>query len=336
MRKMTEDFIGTCQWCFGEYKTNAHGTMVLHGYQRPGHGSTVGRCSGAGKPPFDYKHDLTDKRISMLREDVVKLDKNLALIDSGKVTKVKNPNFVAENDPRRGKGSYYFSAESEVEFFTPGHDRFDHTLKVLRANIASERKFIDDIAVFLEEAVKNWTRKDIVGLDTPATGRERYVRDAYDPEFEKQREAHLAAKAVRDAKPGKITVNVFEDFPRTLRGTKPSDEEWRAALEAREAAIDVFKKQVKDWAKARFPNGKVWTGRGEDNELRFITGKSFMDSDHEVFAFRPDWQYADEIMAMFPGAHRYDKDTNRRDPVTKHGLGKGKDIRLWVPLSALK
>lgn len=334
MRKMTEDFIGTCQWCFGEYKTNGHKVMVLHGYQRPGHGSTVGRCMGVGHPPFEYAHDLTERRIALIAEDIRKQERALKAIDDGKITKVRNPNFLPADDPRR---RYRYSGDIDSEYFEVGHKQFPHYLRVLRGNIEGELRYFRGVKTYLDEAVQNWTRRDIVGIDTPATGRERYIRDAYDPDAEAQRQANAEAKAIRDAKPGKITVNVMARFPFPNRQASGlTDEEFRKAWAAFDEAEKAFKDKVKKWAKARFP-GKTWVGDGDSYGAERASGlPDFGVNDRSVcVAFRAEWQYADEIMAMFPDAYRYDKDTARRDPVTKQGIGKGKDIRIWVPASAI-
>ena len=335
-RRMTEDFIGTCQWCFGEYKVNPRRQVVLHGYQRPGYGHTVGNCQGYNHAPFDDAHDLTDKRIVLLKEEIDKLNSQIKMIDSGKVKKLKNPHFLAANDPRRSDRWFRASEQSDTEYYTPEHREFPRYLRTLRANLESEAKYIGDIVTYLEEQVANWTKKPIVGLDSPATGRERYIRDAYDPIKAKEAADFAERKAVRDAKPGKITINLWRKLPFPQRNAGLSDEQWRAGIEEHYANEKAMKEEIKAWAKATFP-GKVWVGDGDKGEIWHAAGiRDYGDGySVECIAVKPEWQYLDKVMEMFPQHHRLDKDANSRDKVTKQGMGKGKDIRIWVSADTL-
>lgn len=52
---------GTCQCCFGGFKSRDDVKLVLHGYERPGNGYVVGRCMGEGHPPFEVSCEQTKK-----------------------------------------------------------------------------------------------------------------------------------------------------------------------------------------------------------------------------------------------------------------------------------
>lgn len=345
MKMVSEDYIGTCQWCDGEFKVNANGLMVLHGYQRPGYGYTLGNCTGYRQPPFEYDHKLMEVRIADLKKHNSNMAAQIKKIDGGTLEKIPNPNFVPPNDPRRtprwgGLDPYEGDYNSLFEF-PRGHKHFDQTVRHLRARLVADIAWNENTIAYLTEKVKNWTRKDIPGLDTPPTGKKRYLRDPYDPDKLAARAEFEAAKAARDAKPGKITVNVYAIVPfESLDQSLPEDErerQWRARNEAFDAAENEFKAKVKAWAKGRFPEGKLWTGDGDRYEAERASGvKDFKDGKRILcLAFKPDWQYRDEVMAMFPNAHRCDKDGGRRDSATGHIIGKGKDIRLWVDVEAI-
>lgn len=57
---------GTCQVCFKRQKTR-DGLMVLHGYQRPGHGYIVGECWGVSYPPFEISAERTQAFLDELQ-----------------------------------------------------------------------------------------------------------------------------------------------------------------------------------------------------------------------------------------------------------------------------
>lgn len=45
--------VGTCQCCFNQQVSKGAGGLVLHGYERPGHGSIRGNCPGMRHLPFE-------------------------------------------------------------------------------------------------------------------------------------------------------------------------------------------------------------------------------------------------------------------------------------------
>lgn len=332
-RMMTEDFIGTCQWCFGEYKVNPRGEMVLHGYSRPGYGHTVGNCQGYAHQPFEYAHDLTEVRIAELKAGIARNERHLAKIDAGEIKQIRNPNFIPEGDKRKNNPMYNDSSY-HTEYYTPEHRSFAFYLRNMRTAIANEIRWDGEVVAYLQNAVDNWTKKGIIGLDSPATGKERYVRGAYDPDKAREAEEAKQRKAERDAKPGKVTINFYGNVFFPDRNAEYDEAQWRAGIDRHHNEEAEFKARIKAWAKATFP-GKTWVGDGDDSEIYHITGERGWGSGRVVVAVRPEWQHLDKVMSLFPGAHRYDKDTNRRDAATKQGIGKGKDIRLWVSADQL-
>jgi hypothetical protein len=49
---------GTCQACFGSFAIRNE-RMVLHGYQRPGIGYTIGKCWGVNELPYELDCEVT-------------------------------------------------------------------------------------------------------------------------------------------------------------------------------------------------------------------------------------------------------------------------------------
>jgi hypothetical protein len=304
MRKLTEDFIGTCQCCLGEYKVSSAAVMTLHGYKRPGFGYVLGRCTGAGHTPFEYSCELTKKVIQSMQADATKMVKNIASIDAGKIKKVPNPSYKPED-----KRDRYYDATT-AEFLFPGDNLFEHRLSVIRVNIANELKYLNDTIRYYEGRVDNWTRLGIIGIDSPATGKTRIMRDAYSAEDQEKRDALDTVRAERDAKPGKLMISIFEQFsyPTSIgRDVSPEAEAtWRANMDKKHQAEKAFKEAVKAVAKKRWP-GKIWVGAGygSDVESEFRRAGRPLDISHrstEVINIKPEWHYLDEILAAFPNA----------------------------------
>lgn len=72
---------GTCPACFGFYKLSSGKEMVLHGYQRPGWGATVGRCPGVGFPAYELSpkgtiamHDNLEKSLTHHKDRIRDLE----------------------------------------------------------------------------------------------------------------------------------------------------------------------------------------------------------------------------------------------------------------------
>ncbi|KAF0225706.1 MAG: hypothetical protein FD176_153 [Rhodospirillaceae bacterium] len=78
-RQMVEDRIGTCPNCWGQFKVrddNQDGVweLVLHGYERPGHGHVVGRCPGTDEQPMEHSPDGLQRAVATLRKDLTEAD----------------------------------------------------------------------------------------------------------------------------------------------------------------------------------------------------------------------------------------------------------------------
>lgn len=327
-RMESEDFIGTCQWCFGEYKVNARGTVVLHGYTRPGRGYTVGNCPGYDKAPFEYEHSLTDERIAGIRVGIAENEKQLKLINDGKVTKIKNPGFVPEDSSKWKHPVRYGLNDSNRKTHLTAEDRnFDYYMRSFKASIENDIRFDTAIAEHLEAAVAAWTKKGITGLDSPATGKMRYLRGAYDPDKAKEAEEHAKRKAERAAKPGKITLTVYKvlpDYP-PLQSNPPSQEEWNARVALMRAEDDVkkqFRNDLKQWTKDTFPADKYWVGDVYDGDITWRLRKDLQGKNLCAAATKIDWQYLDDVLAMF----------NEASPLVHRRDNSPKDIRIFVDI----
>lgn len=317
-RTLTEDFIGVCQWCFGEYKVNSRHEMVLHGFTRPGYGFTVGQCRGVGNAPFEYSHELTDVRIEEIKKEIAKNQKMLASIDAGEIKKVPNPSYISPEEMAKKKQSRYFREPTEnEEFYFSDHRLFAGVLRMFRANIENRVNYDIRTLAHFEQLVANWKRGQIKGIDVPATGRKREMIDAFDPDKVAAKAEREAAKAARDAKPGKITILLYRpsvDFYQYGEGEWDKRQEALSQHYADEAA---FKKAVKAWAKETFP-GKVWVGDAYSGDYA-RHDRTARNGSWAAVTLKVEWQYLDDVLAMFPVGDAVHRDD--RGP---------KDVRLFV------
>jgi hypothetical protein len=76
----TRENTGTCPICFGNFKL-ANGHLVLHGFRRPGWGSTEGRCWAVGEQPLEVSVDAVQRYLDMLGREIQNKTDYLAQIE---------------------------------------------------------------------------------------------------------------------------------------------------------------------------------------------------------------------------------------------------------------
>lgn len=68
----TTRYVGTCAACEGRIKVRG-GTLVHHGYQRPGYGHIVGDCFGVHRLPHETSPDVAEAYRALLRTHLEEL-----------------------------------------------------------------------------------------------------------------------------------------------------------------------------------------------------------------------------------------------------------------------
>lgn len=308
MRKTTEDFIGTCQCCFGEFKVNETSKLiVLHGYQRPGYGYVIGNCEGHNHAPFEYDCTLTRMIIRRRRDHVAKLLQTINAAKAGEINEVHYTTEEYSKETRR-----YVTVNKVA---VRGDDNFDRRLTIMIANLENEAIYVSRIADHLQAAVDAWKPGQVVGIDVPATGKAYQPRKAYDPDEADAAEKRAAEKAARDAKPGKLKVVVWRHRPDY--GPRPEGtmafHDWYANME----------RQKKEWvdgtrakAKGMF-EGKLLVREGSDWDLPNALRRSVKDV--EVVIVHVPWEYRDQIEQFYPGAERFEDEKKKISFTSKEG-----------------
>lgn len=80
-----------CQICERAQAMSAKGTMVLHGYERPGWGFVLGRCYGVGYLPWEVSCDRLGEWIDQLRNILQSNQRLLAEIPGRKIELIEDP-----------------------------------------------------------------------------------------------------------------------------------------------------------------------------------------------------------------------------------------------------
>jgi hypothetical protein len=300
-RKTTEDYIGTCQACFGEFKVGADKLMVLHGYQRPGDGYTHGNCAGYDHKPFEYEHTLTDKIIADLHEQIAKDVEYLRALKAGEVIKLfrMEKQYDANHRP----------AGDKLVEYTPQDRKWSQVLNSKISNVEADIRWNNGLVSHFQFRVDNWKLGTIVGIDTPVTGRERGLAKAYDPLEAAAAEERAKIKAARDAKPGKLSIIFYQPSePRPGTYEEIGEAGWRKWIENRDAKAKAFADEIRTWAKANIDGKTLVRPQVGDYDLpRNIRGTG----DFDVVIVNLPWEYRGEITHMFSSATIYNNEPKK-------------------------
>lgn len=291
-RKVTEDFIGTCQCCFGEFKVNDLRMIVLHGYQRPGHGYIIGNCRGVDYAPFEYDTTLTVIIINDHRVSANAAKGFLGRLKDGSIDKLTRRWQEYNRETRR--------YDDKSEIVEPGNEHWDWVLRREIANTESLVIYHTRVADFLQNKVDNWMRGQIIGIDVPATGLERALRKAYDPAEEDAAAARAAEKAKRDAKPGKLKV-VFYKLKASLPDRDATN--WHDAYCEREKDAKAWRDAFKVWAKTHTPGDKIMVREGYGSDIPRDKRVDGGWSDYDVAIVHLPWEHRDAILGLIPEAY---------------------------------
>jgi hypothetical protein len=298
MRKVTEDFIGTCQACFGEFKVNeTHKTIVLHGYERPGGGYVLGECPGTQYQPFEYDTKLTVHMIGQHRTQVEALRRRISALQSGGVTQLTRKYSVQDRESGR--------SITKSEEIVPGDVNWKRTKELEIANADNAAIYHMRVADHLQLMVDRWTRGSIVGIDVPATGKSRTLRKAYDPAEADAAAARAAVQAARDAKPGKLRVMFYREVTgkQSYAEAGGTEEAWREQYDRHEAAYAEWVATMKQWCKANFVGKTIVRTEYDFNLPRDIQRKRGEGGvQQEVVTALLPWDYRDWIKDRFPNA----------------------------------
>jgi hypothetical protein len=171
----TEDFVGTCPCCFGEFKVrdddNKNHRMVLHGFTRPGDGYAHGGCFGVDFAPFEYSTDGSLSYVNALNELLVRLETKLAAVQKEisdiEPSKLDEPIITITTHTYGGR-TYEHKNETSLR------EQMELREREARNEVSHCRSTIS----YVSEMVAHWEKGTIVGYDSPITGKPRFLRRA--------------------------------------------------------------------------------------------------------------------------------------------------------------
>ncbi len=149
-KKRTEENVGTCGACFGQFKyKGANKNLVMHGFSRPGHGYLEGKCFGVNYQPYEISVDCTTDFVENLEDIKERTEKELQAWKDGKFKLIK----VRDTRARIGK--------RETIDITPEDDRWESALKDVIREIESKIKYIGKDIETYSKLRDDWELKEL-------------------------------------------------------------------------------------------------------------------------------------------------------------------------------
>lgn len=160
--------IGTCGFCDRQQRVQQD-KLVLHGYQRPGTGYTVGRCPGAKNPPFElspitaqigvdhynYEVEYLKDKLASYKRDPLSILINVTRIDLAThkilpkmipITEWAEAEYKGLDEERRKQ---YFQAKVETEL----------------KKVETEIRFNEGLLKEFKQKVDNWKLVPLTSFD---------------------------------------------------------------------------------------------------------------------------------------------------------------------------
>lgn len=176
----------TCQICFRQQALTADRRMVLHGYERPGHGYAVGSCPGVGHAPLELEKAALESYIDRLQDMEDGALQRMFHLDNGTWTTITLVN------RKRVAGTFqYVDERVQWQRGTP-LPAFVPSYRTERDVVASERAQADSLRRQLRADIDEREARLVGWAPRP----EAIVPAA---EYERQIEADKAAKAAAKA-----------------------------------------------------------------------------------------------------------------------------------------
>ncbi len=140
----TRENTGTCGVCGHEQKLKNGKTLVLHGYQRPGHGYIVGDCFGVGYQPWEKSKEAVVDYIKALEKMLKQRTEQLGKFENGEV-----------------KSLHVKDRSGKIVQIAPGDKGWEAAVNGNIQNLKNEIRYIgQDIAMY-EGRVEKWEEQDL-------------------------------------------------------------------------------------------------------------------------------------------------------------------------------
>lgn len=168
-RKATDNpDVGTCACCFGTFVLDRRfepPRMVLHGYERPGFGYILGRCSGIDFSPYELSAEGTKFMLSQIEPIYLRLKKQLEEFEAGRYQGKKLPAYWLEREAYRRKEVevHYGRCPPDKEkqcvksgLISPGEEDYESVYDGLRWSLESAVRMYAPQVAFLKKMIAEW------------------------------------------------------------------------------------------------------------------------------------------------------------------------------------
>lgn len=196
--------VGTCPVCEGEFHVQS-GTMVHHGFERPGHGSIVGDCWAVGREPFEVSCKATQEYRAIIAQQLTNAALHLSDLVEGRIkTLHKDVSVYGYKFGRRTiiepKYEEYTSTETDLARRYEWKRLFDHAKFQAESHVRMLQISVDR----LDRMVARWEPKPLREVTEEVLLMEKAElearKNARAAAAQAKRDAENAKRAAREAK----------------------------------------------------------------------------------------------------------------------------------------
>jgi len=131
--------MGTCGCCGGIYKLKANGTLVNHGFERPGIGFNIGKCEGQSYLPYEVSNEGAVAGKEAQEKQLEMVNAYLGRLNNGEITSlpmsVREGREVKEIQVLQGEEAWSNLLDAEIRKFEGAKNNIEYTIKWLEARI---------------------------------------------------------------------------------------------------------------------------------------------------------------------------------------------------------
>lgn len=138
---------GSCPCCFGLHKLLSNGTMVHHGFERPGDGNIYGDCFGVSYKPFEVSPEGTIAYAKDLRQTQAYTEADMAFLESDKCTEISEEVSAGRT--------------TKIVVHKRGTEDFARVLALRVSQCQSQISCLKAMASNLEKLAKDWKPMDL-------------------------------------------------------------------------------------------------------------------------------------------------------------------------------
>lgn len=218
-------YVGTCGFCGKEQRVQDN-QLVLHGYKRPGHGYTEGRCPGVGNPPYELSPLTAKMGLRYFTGLLDEVNDDMSRLESDPLSYTVEVGFrnkelltIAQAVDRKNPNSSYRQM------------LIDDMVKSVKSSLRSKMITLKDYVSTFEKRVIDWVEKPLKTFDEDVAQKSsdrQEKKTAADAKRQAKYEEHKS-KLIERVKSSFAKLRTQEDKYRVFDGLPLNEKTYKLA-----------------------------------------------------------------------------------------------------------